>query len=136
MGINLESYLESIAGNEGKWKESVDIRVALQRYPTLQGLQWGQKVLLVSKEFNDFVTHVDIERLDDGRHVALPYLLDMEVKLYSDPVAYYVATDNPLGFGLVPYLEWDTYLTKFSIPKAIVRKVSAALDARKPANYW
>lgn len=136
MGVNLESYLESIAGNEGRWRESVDIRVALDRYPELAGLQWGSEVVLASKEFNDFVTDVRFERLPDGRHVAMPYLEDMAVKLYSDPVAYFVATDNPNGFGLVSYLDWDEQLVNNRIPRAVIRKIGDFLDKRKPANYW
>lgn len=137
MSVNLESYLERFAGEDGKERQTLDIRIALDRYPSLVGYWFGSELLMCSSEINEFADKIRIERVDStGRIVALPYIEDLQVNLYTNPVVFYVARDNPNGFGVLPYKDWKVHFEKSNVSRKLVRAVEDYLSQRQPANYW
>jgi hypothetical protein len=132
--IDLEAHLSVIVGKEGKDREAVDIRLALERYPHLVGFQNGPELLLLSPEINCFADLVEIQNLD-GKYLAKPYIEDKAIRLYSLPCLLHVGYDNPNGFGIVPYLNWHEQFELYGIPRAIVRKIENFLAQHCPANY-
>jgi hypothetical protein len=132
--VDLESHLRNIAGSPGKDKEAVDIRLAKERYPQLYGFREGSELFLVSKDFNQFVTDVEI-RNNNGQYQAYPFTYDQAVRIYSQPMGFYLGYENSGGFGVKPYLNWETHLETFEIPYKIIRKCRDYLASRQPANY-
>lgn len=130
--VDLDAHCLSIVDNETR--ECVDIRVAVSRYPTLKGYRYSNQVLLISSDLNVYCTDVEIQHNGD-EYVALPYLMDAKVRLYSRPVVFSIGFDNPNGFGIVPYQNWQERFYKYLIDKDIVRKVQLFLDSHAPVNY-
>jgi hypothetical protein len=134
--VNLEDRLGRIVGEEGKEKEAVEIRLALGRYNDLHGFlfQPTNEVLLCSGQVNQFATHVRIER-QDNQFVALPYIEDIGIRLHSSATVFFLGFDNPNGFGIVPYCDWEEHLKKALIPIEIINKIKSFLDNHPPVDY-
>lgn len=132
--VDLESHLESIAGSPGKDKETVDIRLAKERYVNLKGYRHNNELFLVSSDFNQFCTDVEI-RLEHGQYKAYPYTYDMNVRIYSQPMGFYLGYENSRGFGVVAYKNWESHFEMFELPNKIIRKCRDYLNSRKPVNY-
>lgn len=133
--VDLEQHLDQIVGEAGKGRESVDIRICLDRYPDLVGYRHHtNEVLLSSGEINPFCTGVLIQRYGK-EFVALPYIEDMSVRLHSNPVVYYLGLDNDNGFGIIPYSNWEEHFVNNEISKEIINKVKDFLDQHKPSYY-
>lgn len=133
--VDLDDHLERILHNPGRAKEAVDIRLAISQYPELGGYKhFTGEVLMHSKEINVYCTDVDIQRYG-SEFIALPYIDDKGVRLYSNPIVFYIGMDNPSGFGILPYTDWDTHFVTYGLDNNIIRKVKSFLSAHAPASY-
>ena len=133
--VDLDEHLDSIVGKSGKERESVDIRLALHRYPELQGyLHYTGQVLMCSPEMNVFCDDILIEHYGE-EHIALPYTYDAGVRIYSNPVIFYLGIDNPDGFGINPFNDWDKHFNDNCIDPKLIARVRDFLASHKPASY-
>lgn len=133
--VDLDEHLERITENPGRSKEAVDIRLALSQYPELAGYRhFTGEVLMCSPEINVYCTDVEIQRYGE-EFVALPYIDDKGVRLYANPVVFYIGIDNSHGFGIVPFRDWSEHFVKNGFDNNIIRKVKSFLDSHAPASY-
>ena len=134
--VDLSSHLDKILESDGKTKEAVDIRLTIGRYNDLHGFRHPTgEVLLCSAQVNQFATHVRMERDDQNRIMVFPYIEDLGVKVYSSPTAFYVGFDNPSGFGIVPYSDWDHHFGLAQIAPEILAKIVDFLAVHPPIDY-
>lgn len=135
--VNLEERLDRIVGLEGKDKETVDIRLAMGRYNDLHGYLHAptQEVLLCSSQINVFATHVRLERDEIDRLIAIPYIEDMGIRVYGNPTIFYVGFDNPSGFGIVPYSDWEDHVRNGQVSIEVIVKIKDFLDSHPPISY-
>lgn len=133
--VDLNDHLERIAGNDGKDREAVSVRVAITDHPELRGYRhFTGEVLLISPQINVFCDNVLIER-HGNQFVALPFTVDKTTRLYSSPVIFYVGLQNENGFGIIPYAGWETHFEEAGIDPKIVRKIRTFLLQHCPVNY-
>jgi hypothetical protein len=136
--LDLNQHLDVINLKSGHERESVDVRIALDLFPTTaRGFELDNKqVLICSSEVNQFCNYVDFLTLDDGQLIALPYIVDKQVKVFATPVAFYVGVENDRGFGVIPYDNWDGYFEQYQIAPEAVKIVRNRLDAHPPVDYY
>lgn len=133
--VDICDHLDKIVGKSGKERESVDIRIALDRYPDLVGYRHHtNEILLCSSEVNPYCTDVIIQRYGE-EFVATPFIEDAGIRLHTNPVVYYLGLDNANGFGIVPFAGWEEHLVDAAIPTEIIKKISDFLNKHQPANY-
>lgn len=133
--VDIQRHLDSIVGKAGKERESLDIRLAIERYPELSGFKHPTgEIILCSSEINEYCTDVQLQRYGT-EYIALPYLEDMGIRLYSNPVVFYLGLDNDKGFGIVPFSDWEQHFVENEIPKEIITKVKNFLGSHMPASY-
>lgn len=133
--VDLDEHLERIAGNEGKEREAVSIRLAITDNPEVKGYKhYTGEVLLISKDYNVYCTDVLIERYGN-EFVVLPFTLDKGIRLHSEPAMFYIGLQNENGFGIVPYVDWEAHLESAGLDHSIIRKARKFLLQHCPANY-
>lgn len=133
--VDIDDHLDNILGVSGKETEAVNIRLALSQYPELKGYKhFTGEVLLSSHEMNLYCDDVLIQQYG-SEFIALPFVNDKNVRLYSNPIVFYMGMQNDNGFGIVPYLGWEEHLEKAGIDFLVIRKVRRFLESHAPANY-
>lgn len=132
--VDLSMYLGQIADHPGKTREYVDGVISIERYPFLMGWKnHRNETVMCGDELNAFVTDVHIERYGE-EWVAMPYLMDRAVRLYSSPVVFFIGMENDNGFGIKAY-DWRPAMEKAGISESVIRRVALFLSNRQPADY-
>jgi len=133
--IDPAEHLSAIIGLPGKERESVNVRIALSQYPDLKAfkLHTGE-VLLSDPEMGPYCDDVLIQRY--GKEwIAMPFTEDGGIRLHTHPTVFFIGLENDLGFGIIPYANWESYLEEISVDFLVIRKIRNFLSSHAPAYY-
>lgn len=132
--VDLNAHLARIVGKPGKEREAVDLRLALRRYTDLVGWDFHGKQYWVSKEINVYADFFVIEKIGD-QYLALPYISDMGIRIFCQPFGFYLGFDNPHGFGIIPYNDWESHPVNSNVSESLIRQMRRFLESHQPVDY-
>jgi hypothetical protein len=133
--VDLQVHLSELGGLPGRTHEATDLRIALYEHPDLLGYQTpAGKVLPCSVSVNSLCDKVSLEYWGDD-FMALPYLEDKGVRLYSNPPAFYLGVRNLNGFGVVPYQDWEQWLDEAKLDFSVRKYCRHEMQGKSPVYY-
>lgn len=132
--LDIEAELDRRA-YDGDWRGMMLISELRIMFPDLKIYQHytGEK-MMASKEINSLANKFDLDSA--GRAYAYMDLFSVPGRVYSDPPCFYVARNNPHGFGLIPVEGWKQEMQLQEISDYVIARTAEILGQRQPVNYF